>query len=475
MDISNSELLKDGGSKKILVVEDDQAFREIICAVLESQGFEVRYAENGLVAKTVLTLNQGKFDLVISDIRMPELDGVSLLRFIKETAPKTKVVLMTGFAEVLESQDAHSLGADEFLAKPFQMKDFLKLAKKIFEANPQPAAAQEPVDDEYCFCKIHVEEFTSATRLVSDIYICLSGAKFVKVAREGDDIPVSRIQTYKEKKVDFFYVRTEDFHKYTGMTLRLARAATSTAVLNRDQKIKLLRHTSEMMLTQVFVEDLDTKNVEQASNVIKNTISVIGEEPDIFELLQLIQSHSDTLYSHSVAVAAYSCMTAHKLGWTSQQTQIKLAMGGLFHDLGKKEIPMAVLNKPRRLMTAADVSLYETHPTRGRDLLSTLPGFPSDVIQIVEQHHENEVQTGYPQRLASARIHPLAKVVHLADLFCDLLLRRESRDISASHDVFNEIVTYNLPEVDAHILRAMMEVFNFPIPEKLKKTPKAVS
>lgn len=64
--------------KRVLIVEDEEIFRNFFGQIFDSEGFEVRYAENGLVAKTILSLNSSQFDLVISDIKMPEMDGVTL-------------------------------------------------------------------------------------------------------------------------------------------------------------------------------------------------------------------------------------------------------------------------------------------------------------------------------------------------------------------------------------------------------------
>ncbi len=100
----------------------------------------------------------------------------------------------------------------------------------------------------------------------------------------------------------------------------------------------------------------------------------------------------------------------------------KLTLGGLLHDIGLRTIPKELLEKSKALMTLEEMQIYETHPFRGMQLLLSLGSVPDDVISIVYEHHENALGQGYPQRMRDARIHPLARVVGLADFFVSLTI-----------------------------------------------------
>lgn len=109
--------------KRILVVEDDESFREVVVAIFESQGFFVQEAENGLVAKDLLGDIRNKFDLVVSDIKMPKMDGLSLLDYVKAEHPGLKFIMMTGFSEQLEGKDLSRVPFDMLLSKPFRFEE----------------------------------------------------------------------------------------------------------------------------------------------------------------------------------------------------------------------------------------------------------------------------------------------------------------------------------------------------------------
>ncbi len=122
---------------RILVAEDDTVFRQLICETLERRGFAVRAAENGLVAKTIYDLAPEDFELVVSDVRMPVLDGLALLSHIKKIGPQTKFLLMTGFAEAIEAKRALELGADEFLSKPFRASALVDAVRECMFPQPK--------------------------------------------------------------------------------------------------------------------------------------------------------------------------------------------------------------------------------------------------------------------------------------------------------------------------------------------------
>ena len=87
---------------RILLVDDDEIFRKALQKNLENLGFEVNPAQNGKEAVEVL--QRTTFDLVISDIRMPEMDGIELTKYIKANL-KLPIILITGFAEILETHE----------------------------------------------------------------------------------------------------------------------------------------------------------------------------------------------------------------------------------------------------------------------------------------------------------------------------------------------------------------------------------
>lgn len=113
----------------ILVVDDEDALRTVLSSELESEGYIVATAGDGDEAISTL---QGKlFDLVLLDIKMPRVDGFEVLRFVKERYPATKVIMLTGFADLKNAIESKKLGAEDFVSKPYDLVDLLTTIERV--------------------------------------------------------------------------------------------------------------------------------------------------------------------------------------------------------------------------------------------------------------------------------------------------------------------------------------------------------
>ena len=112
----------------ILIIEDDAAFCQMLQRFLTKKGYEVQTSFNAPEAKSKFA--ETNFDLVLTDLRLPDYDGIQLLGDIKAINQKTQVILMTGYAEVGTAVDAMKKGAFDYISKPFTPDDILKLIEK---------------------------------------------------------------------------------------------------------------------------------------------------------------------------------------------------------------------------------------------------------------------------------------------------------------------------------------------------------
>lgn len=115
----------------ILIVDDEQSYRQLLSLVFEPDGHSVITAMNGREALEMLEVEQA--DLIISDVRMPDMDGISLLREARELYPDIGMVLMTAFATVDTAREAFKLGADDFIQKPFDVEELKLIVKKTLD------------------------------------------------------------------------------------------------------------------------------------------------------------------------------------------------------------------------------------------------------------------------------------------------------------------------------------------------------
>ena len=116
---------------RLLVVDDDEASRSGVAEALQAEGYEVATARGGTEA---LALARDRvFDLVISDIRMPDLDGLQLLRGLQQATPDARVILMTAFGTVEAALAAIKAGAYDYVSKPLNLEELLLTVRRAME------------------------------------------------------------------------------------------------------------------------------------------------------------------------------------------------------------------------------------------------------------------------------------------------------------------------------------------------------
>ena len=117
----------------ILVVDDEELIRELVFTILSNLGYSCITATNGIDALD--KMKGKKIGVVITDIKMPEMDGIILTREISRQYPGLPVMVMTGFDEEYSAGTAISVGAREFIKKPFSLEEFsLRLRKMIADS-----------------------------------------------------------------------------------------------------------------------------------------------------------------------------------------------------------------------------------------------------------------------------------------------------------------------------------------------------
>ncbi len=124
--------------KKVLVIDDEDIVRTSCSRTLAPAGFEVRLARNGVEGLKIL--EEGPFDLVLTDLKMPDMDGIEVLVKIKENWPDVEVIIMTGYGTVKTAVKAMKMGVFDYIEKPFSPADLVALVRKAFERRKLPAA-----------------------------------------------------------------------------------------------------------------------------------------------------------------------------------------------------------------------------------------------------------------------------------------------------------------------------------------------
>ncbi len=118
------------GTVSILVVDDEQMMCTLLTKILSREGYQVKTADGGEAALALLEKEQ--FNLVISDMKMPGMDGFELLKRIKQNYPDIGVIIMTAYGDTYTVKDALLLGADEYITKPFKSYEISLVVERAY-------------------------------------------------------------------------------------------------------------------------------------------------------------------------------------------------------------------------------------------------------------------------------------------------------------------------------------------------------
>jgi len=151
---------------RILVIDDDESIRKVLVAILEDEGFAVDTAENG---KTAIKKSNEKFyNLALIDIRLPDMEGTELLTKLKDTIPKMRKIMVTGYPSLQNAVEALNKGAHAYIVKPFDLKKVIAVIKEqLWKQQEEKEYSQEKVKE---FIETRVRELEKEKAATSKKY-----------------------------------------------------------------------------------------------------------------------------------------------------------------------------------------------------------------------------------------------------------------------------------------------------------------
>ncbi|MEW5994286.1 MAG: response regulator [Candidatus Zixiibacteriota bacterium] len=118
------------GAVSILIVDDEEMMRNLLDRILSREGYQVVTAGDGVAALEVL--KSRKIDIIVSDMKMPRMNGFELLKAVKQDYPDIGVIIMTAYGDTYTVKDALLLGADEYITKPFKSFEISLIVERAY-------------------------------------------------------------------------------------------------------------------------------------------------------------------------------------------------------------------------------------------------------------------------------------------------------------------------------------------------------
>ena len=475
--MSQSEVIQPAENARILVVDDEKFIRDIIADFLSMEGYIVRTAEDGAAAAD--ELRRARFDLVISDLKMPRMGGLELLREVSEVHPDTMTIIMTGFGTVETAIDAMKRGAYDYILKPFKVEEVIHIVQRGLE---KQRLAAENLRLREALSLYKVSEAIAASLSLDEVIATLSDSAI-------NEIHADVATTWLDDGEGGFFERKVDRGASVSDGERVGRLdvailasrlaggeplvehATRAAGLFADQPDKPVSsvavvplRTRERLLGWIAVTSLTEgkrflEGQRKLLSIVASRAAAAIDNARLYEDLQAtfqqtIQSLARTIdkmdrytAGHSERVARYAAALARWLGLAPAMIEI-VRQAALMHDIGKIGCVMN-LNKAGKL-TQDEYEIFKKHPVYGREILDPIR-FLEPVIPGVHLHHERWDGRGYPLGLRGNEIPLIARIISVADTYDAMTSDRAYRRALPHEVTVNEIVRCSATQFDPDV------------------------
>jgi putative nucleotidyltransferase with HDIG domain len=479
---------------KFLVIDDDPITRQLLADILCSiEDYKTDEAPNGMIG--VQKVKENEYEIVFTDLTMPELDGLEVLKEVQRINPGIPVVVVTGMSTIDVAINVMKEGANDFITKPFKINTitstvarilgerrllnqfYLKddyqgsierlnseLFKKLQKINLLQAINVEldSIEDNN---KVYqtIVEMASKLLMVQESSFGILEEGYLKVKKaigvKERNIPISGTILESILKTKIYYLAAlGEINPHTG--LPLSYPFMSIPFVIKDEVFGLLSLANKvdgssftdddisLALTLVNKTTLRIENNALYEIVYNNLVSSLKA------LVISIEARDPYTRDHSERVTTYALQIAEVLN-LCEEDKDAIKFGGYLHDIGKIGVRDGILLKPGPLNEEekADIRL---HPVIGDNIVKPLMFFPKE-REIIRHHHEHYNGKGYPDGLTGEQIPIIARILSVADSYDAMTSSRPYRKALSHDQALEEIKQCTHSQFDDRIVQAFFQ------------------
>lgn len=395
----------------ILLVDDEPSILSALRRQLRKPDLRILTAEGG--AAGLVFLESEAVDLVISDMRMPGMDGVQFLEQVRQRWPKVVRILLTGYADIGSTIGAINRGEiHRYISKPW--------------------------DDH-------------------DIQLCVSdGLKRQRLELENERLSeLARKQNEELQDVNRMLQAANG--ALQGVNDELQQANAQLAGVNERLELRVAERTRdlEQAMGQLAASHAEMEKTNEKLNAANQQLEEnFALSISVFSGLLELRDGSVAGHGHRVAALARRIAQQMKI---SGIEELDIYNAGLLHEVGKIGLPDELLRKTVSLMTGAEFSRYKQHPVQAQAALMPLGRLRQTAVLIRSQHERIDGK-GYPDGLAGYEVPLGSQIVNIASTYESLISGRLAEKEYSTDDAARAIHEGGSQRYDAEVLAAFDQV-----------------
>ena len=456
-------------NERILVVDDEAMIRDLCFHILSAEGYQVTTASNGMAA--LEELGRSAIDLMITDIKMPGMDGLELFEQVKAGTQDVVTIFITGHGTLDTAIESLMRGVDGFILKPFAEKELLgavdrainssRLKKEnirlkalipLFEISKLLVTEIDLAHLFKIITEVLVKEFSvdrvslmlideaSGTLLIRASHGLSSDVALKARRKEGEGVsglvlkhrkPLI-ISAGKHPDPEVMATINRENMPASSMSVPLIGKNKLFGVLNVSKFSGAPFSTSDLQIALILSSQVVTamENASLYENLRENYFRTVQA------LVAAVEAKDPYTRWHSANVAKYAVSVARDMEMNSSQLE-EIHIAAILHDMGKIGISELIISKPAGL-NQEEFDIMKDHPAHGIRILEPI-GFSPAIINAIYQHHERFDGKGYPQGLAGEEITLAARILNVADTIDAMVSERPYRSKISIRGVLLEL------------------------------------
>ncbi len=497
MDMQNTDI-KD---VHILVVDDENSIRELLQEYLSLEGYKVDTAKDGNDAYEYL--RKSYYDIVLTDLEMPGMNGIELLKKANSQGLNHKFIILTGFGTVETAIMALKLGAVDYILKPFKLEELGLIIKKAIqrrrleEENIQLKEAlslyqisEAMVLNNNVRTVIELILEKAMNELDADIVLIslketISSPRITRLLKSAVNITADELDATLDKGRIFDLLERERYILLNGKQINSLKKDNNSSIdIKSYLSVEIgltgrfygafcaIRIEKDMPFTDVH-RKLSTIFAERITSLLEVKRSDEGLQIAIIEsiesLVKALEAKEPYTKGHSERVSVYAHLLAEKMH-LDKRAVLNVTQAGRLHDIGKIAIRYDSLTKKEGL-TKEEYEQFKLHPVVGANILKPM-SFLSDIIPLILYHHERYDGKGYPEGIAGESIPLGARILAICDSFDVMTSERPYRTVLAKEQVIRELRQNSGSQFDPLLVDNMLlllEEGHIPIKDELER------
>ncbi len=457
-------------SNRILVIDDEQIIRDVLGDFLANENFVVNSVCS--VEAALEELTNKHYDIVLSDMKMPGITGIDLLKEVKRRKLDIIVIIMTGYGTVDTAVEAIKLGAFDYITKPFKMEELLNVINRAFI---QLRLEHENIRLKEVMNLYELSEAVNQSLNLENVLRAIADAAAKELDADIVSILLEQPEEFEARLTEqFIYpdpgpdapegVGNIDQEQLLERLENKPYLIIPTAQLRRFfKRLPGRRGLSSLLIVPIKIKDkvigsVDVYSYRQnyhfSEGQAKLLVILADRAAQAIENARLYQNLSRTFREtieglvtaleakdkytsgHSRRVTEYALLIGKAIKLSPPDLE-KIEWAGLLHDIGKIGIRLEALNKPGKI-TREEHEMFKDHTIMAKQIIEQIH-FLKEIVPLVYHHHENYDGTGYPDKIKGSLIPLGARILAIADTYDAMTSDRPYRKAMDQKDAIKEL------------------------------------